>query len=157
MLKCTWNNFMSCAHAHQLESAHAHLFFTFKILSLIYSWNLFSSVSYACVLVWTQMQTEKAQEIPLPRHWDPMKGNKVQLVTLKPSSGEYKRVLQHFGGQPVQKVSFEDWAGINIRTTACWPLMLKQIEGSVNTIKVTRNPKTFASKLFGLSLREVAK
>ncbi|XP_076464945.1 protein mono-ADP-ribosyltransferase PARP14-like isoform X2 [Babylonia areolata] len=42
---------------------------------------------------------EKKQEIPLPTHWAPMKGEKVKRVELKPDSGEYKKVAAHFGGQ----------------------------------------------------------
>ncbi|KAK7479331.1 hypothetical protein BaRGS_00029409 [Batillaria attramentaria] len=46
---------------------------------------------------------EKSQEIPLPSHWEPMKGDKVKLVDLKPSSPEYKRVAENFGGQTTIK------------------------------------------------------
>ena len=41
--------------------------------------------------------TEKKDEIPLPSHWAPMKGEKVKLVSLKPDCSEYKRVAEHFG------------------------------------------------------------
>ena len=41
--------------------------------------------------------TDKKDEIPLPSHWAPMKGEKVKLVSLKPDCSEYKRVAEHFG------------------------------------------------------------
>ncbi|KAL8582500.1 hypothetical protein ACOMHN_066596 [Nucella lapillus] len=42
---------------------------------------------------------EKQQEMPLPSHWAPMKGDKVKRVDLKPDSNEYKKVAAHFGAQ----------------------------------------------------------
>ena len=51
-----------------------------------------SILQYVCT-------TEKKQEIPLPSHWEPMKGEKVKLVNLKPDSAEYKKVAAHFGGR----------------------------------------------------------
>ncbi|XP_070211847.1 protein mono-ADP-ribosyltransferase PARP14-like [Littorina saxatilis] len=42
---------------------------------------------------------EKKHDIPLPDHWEPMKGHKVKQVQLKSDSSEYKRVAGLFGRQ----------------------------------------------------------
>ncbi|KAL8582502.1 hypothetical protein ACOMHN_066594 [Nucella lapillus] len=42
---------------------------------------------------------EKQQEMPLPSHWAPMKGDRVKRVDLKPDSDEYKKVAAHFGAR----------------------------------------------------------
>ena len=46
---------------------------------------------------------EKKDEIPLPKNWAPMKGEKVKLVSLSPDCSEYKKVAQHFGGRAAIK------------------------------------------------------
>ena len=55
-----------------------------------------SILQYVCT-------TEKKEEIPLPSHWAPMKGEQVKLVNLKPDCTEYKKVAAHFGGQAAVK------------------------------------------------------